>query len=96
VLLIPKGVIYLLEFQQQAGPQQAGGLRPDLDFTGDEAEAREVDYVMFQAMQSDYTDLAWSLVSEQEPVWMVTVEKTPLLLAYDREAVFEVLSEAAR
>jgi 4-amino-4-deoxy-L-arabinose transferase-like glycosyltransferase len=91
VLLIPKGVIYLLEFQQQAG-----SLRSDLEFTGDAAEAREVDYVMFQAMQSDYTDLAWSLVSEQEPVWMVTVEKTPLLLAYDREAVFEVLSEAAR
>ncbi len=91
VLLIPKGVIYLLEFQQQAG-----SLRSDVEFTGDEVDAGQADYVMFQAMQSDYTDLAWSLVSEQEPVWAVTVEETPLLLAYDRKAVLEVLSEAAR
>ncbi|HUU53746.1 MAG TPA: hypothetical protein VMY87_02410, partial [Armatimonadota bacterium] len=91
VLLVPKGVIYLLEFQQAAG-----GLRPDVLFTGEEQEAASVDYVMFQAMQSDYTDLCWSLVREAEPVFEVTVEGTPLLLAYDRRAVAAVLSGEPR
>lgn len=91
VLLIPTGVIYLLEFQQQADT-----LRQDVEFTGEEAEARAADYVMFQAMQSDYTQLAWSLVTEEEPVWEVTVGETPVLLAYDRAAVSEVLVGAAK
>jgi len=91
VLLVPKGVIYLLEFQQAAG-----ALRPDVLFTGEEREAASVDYVMFQAMQSDYTDLCWSLVREAEPVFEVTVEGTPLLLAYDRRAVAAVLSGEPR
>jgi hypothetical protein len=91
LLLIPKGVIYLLEFQQQAG-----NLRPDVEFTGTEAEARTADYVMFQAMQSDYTDLAWSLVGEADPVWTVELGETPLLFAYDRSAVFEALSGTPR
>ena len=86
VLLIPKGVIYLLEFQQQTGV-----LRSDVEFTGDSAEAGSVDYVMFQAMQSDYTDLCWSLVEGEEPAWAVRLGRTPLLLVYDREAVAEAL-----
>ncbi len=91
VLLIPGTVIYLLEFQQQAG-----ALRPDVEFAGEETEAPEVDYVMFQAMQSDYTKLAWSLVTEQDPVWSVTLGETPLLLAYDRSTVLDVLPGAPR
>ena len=91
VLLIPGAVIYLLEFQQQAG-----ALRPDVEFAGEETEAPEVDYVMFQAMQSDYTKLAWSLVTERDPVWSITLGETPLLLAYDRSAVLDVLPGAAR
>jgi hypothetical protein len=75
-------VIYLLEFQQQAG-----GLRPDVQFTGDEAEAESVDYVLFQAMQSDWTELCWALAREEEPAYAVRLGGTPLLLVYDREAV---------
>ena len=82
VLVIPKGVIYLLEFQQQAG-----ALREDVGFTGDEGEAGSVDYVMFQAMQSDYTELCWALVENEEPAWAVRLGETPLLVVYDREAV---------
>lgn len=83
VLVIPRGVIYLLDFQRQAG-----ALRPDVQFTGDEAEATRVDYLMFQAMQSDYTDLCWRLVREEDPVWAVRSEDgTPLLLVYDRSAL---------
>ncbi|HUU53900.1 MAG TPA: glycosyltransferase family 39 protein [Armatimonadota bacterium] len=91
LLLIPKGVIYLLEFQQQAG-----ALRPDVQFTAEETEAAAADCVMFQAMQSDYTDLCWSLVKEAEPVFEVTVEEAPVLLAYDRRAVSAVLSGKPR
>jgi hypothetical protein len=87
VLVIPKGVIYLLEFQQQAG-----ALRPEVRFTGDEAEALHADYVMFQAMQSDYTDLCWKLVKSEQPAWAVRLEGTPLLLAYDRRALLAALS----
>ena len=91
VLLIPKGVIYLLEFQRQTGV-----LRPDVRFTGDEGEAARADYVMFQAMQSDYTDLCWALVKGAEPVFEVEVEGTPLLLVYDRRALLAVLSGSPR
>jgi len=51
---------------------------------------------MFQAMQSDYTELCWALVREAEPVFEVTVEGTPLLLAYDRRAVSGVVSGELR
>ena len=92
VLVIPRGVIYLLEFQQQAG-----ALRPDVQFTGDEREAGAVDYVMFQAMQSDYTDLCWSLVENEAPAWALRLsDGTALLLAYDREAVSAALSRLSR
>jgi 4-amino-4-deoxy-L-arabinose transferase-like glycosyltransferase len=87
VLVIPKGVIYLIEFQRAAG-----SLRTDIELTGDEAEAGRVDYVMFQAMQSDYTNLCWRLVREVEPAWAVRMEDgTPLLLVYDRAAVEPLL-----
>jgi 4-amino-4-deoxy-L-arabinose transferase-like glycosyltransferase len=83
VLVIPKGVIYLLDFQREAGV-----LRADVQLTGDDTETGRVDYVMFQAMQSDYTELCWALVDREEPVWAVRSEDgTALLLAYDRAAV---------
>lgn len=91
VLLIPGGVIYLLEMQQRAG-----ALRTDVQFTGDEAEAGSVDYVMFQAMQSDYTDLCWSLVENEEPAWALRPGETPLLLAYDRDAVAAALARLGK
>ncbi len=91
VLVIPKGVIYLLEFQQQAG-----ALRPEVRFTGDERDATIADYVMFQAMQSDYTDLCWKLVKNKQPTWAVRLEGTPLLLAYDRRALLAALSGSAK
>ena len=88
LLVIPKGVIYLLDFQRQTGY-----LRPDVEFTGDDREAGRVDYVMFQAMQSDYTDLCWALVKEEEPAWSVRSEDgTPLLLIYDRAAIHRALA----
>ncbi len=87
VLVIPKGVIYLLDFQRDAG-----ALRADVRLTGDDRESGRVDYVAFQAMQSDYTDLCWRLVRAAEPVWAVRSEDgTALLLVYDRAAVEGVL-----
>ena len=91
VLVIPKGVIYLLTAQQ--GP---GGLREEVRFTGDEREAGEVDYVMFQCMQSEFSDLCWSLTREAEPTWAVRLEGVPLLVAYDRETVASVLARARK
>jgi hypothetical protein len=78
LLVIPKGVIYLFDLQQ---------VRPDARFTGDEAEARSVDYVMFQCMQSDFTDLCWQLYRNAKPAYSVMLDETPLLVAYDRAAV---------
>ena len=82
VLVIPKGVIYLLELQHA---------RKDIEFTADESEAGSVDYVMFQCMQSDFTELCWRLYREAQPSKVVEVDGTPLLVAYDREAVARVL-----
>jgi 4-amino-4-deoxy-L-arabinose transferase-like glycosyltransferase len=91
-LVIPKGVIYLLDFQRQTGY-----LRPDVEFTGDDREAGRVDYVMFQAMQSDYPDLCWALVKGEAPAWTVQSEDgTPLLLIYDRAAVSRSLAAPPR
>jgi 4-amino-4-deoxy-L-arabinose transferase-like glycosyltransferase len=86
VLVIPRGVIYLLEFQQQVG-----ALRDDIEWTGDGREAASADYVVFQAMQSDYTDLCWALVDGTEPVHTVGLGTTPLLLVYDRNAIAAAL-----
>jgi hypothetical protein len=92
VLVIPKGVIYLLEFQREAGV-----LRADVQLTGDDTETGRVDYVMFQAMQSDYTDVCWALVDREEPVWAVRSEDgTALLLAYDRAGVRATFSSLPR
>ncbi len=92
VLVIPKGVIYLLDFQREAG-----AFRPDIQLTGDQTEAGQVDYVMFQAMQSDYTDLCWALVRHTDPVWSVQSEDgTALLLVYDRRAVTAALRSLHR
>jgi len=88
VLVIPKGVIYLLEFQQQAG-----ALRPDVQFTADEDTAPSADCVIFQAMQSDYTELCWALVNNIDPIYAIRLkDQTPILLAYDREAILAVSS----
>ncbi len=87
VLVIPKGVIYLLEFQQKAG-----NLRDDVRFTGAESEAAQVDYVMFQWMESDFTDLCWELVNgKDEPVHAVVMGDAPLLTVYDHKAVVAAL-----
>ncbi len=91
VLVIPKGVIYLLEFQQQAGL-----LRSDVQLTGEQSDAGAVDYVMFQAMQSDYTDLCWALTRGEEPAYALRLGDTPLLLAYGREAVAGALGQLDR
>lgn len=91
VLIIPKGCIYLLEFQQQAG-----ALRRDIRFTGDEGEARSADYVMFQCMQSDYTDLAWELVKGARPAFSIRSRGAPLLVAYRRDAVAAALDRLHR
>ena len=92
VLVIPKGVIYLLDFQREAGI-----LRADIELTGDETEAGRVDYVVFQAMQSDYTELCWRLVREAEPAWAVRSEDgTALLVVYDRRALRRALSDLRR
>jgi len=77
LLVIPKGVIYLFHLQQ---------VRPDAQFTADESQAPSVDYVMFQCMQSDFTDLCWELYRNAEPAFSVQLEGTPLLVAYDRDA----------
>lgn len=86
VLVVPKGVIYLLELQQQAG-----ALRPDIRFTADESQAASADYIIFQAMQSDYTPLCWALVKDEEPRYALVLESTPLLLAYDDDAAERAL-----
>jgi 4-amino-4-deoxy-L-arabinose transferase-like glycosyltransferase len=77
LLVIPKGVIYLFTLQQ---------VRPDAQFTADESQAGSVDYVIFQCMQSDFTDLCWQLYRHARPAYAVTLEGTPLLVAYDRAA----------
>jgi 4-amino-4-deoxy-L-arabinose transferase-like glycosyltransferase len=87
VLLVPKGVIYLLEFQQRAG-----NLRADVRLTGDESEAAQVDAVMFQWMESDFTDLCWELVNgDEDPVHAVVAGDAPLLTVYDHQAVAAAL-----
>ena len=90
VLVIPKGVIYLLEFQQRGG-----ALRRDVQFTGDQGEAAQADYIMFQAMQSDYTPLCWELAESAKPAYALAVGKAPLLLAYDRAAVLAALARVS-
>jgi len=86
--VIPRGVIYLLEFQQKAG-----NLRADLRFTGDGSEAAQADCVVFQCMQSDYTDLCWELVNGgDKPLHAVVADGTPMLLIYDRAAVASALA----
>jgi 4-amino-4-deoxy-L-arabinose transferase-like glycosyltransferase len=87
VLVIPKGVIYLLEFQQQSG-----ALKPDVHFTGDEAEAGRADYVLFQMMQSEMSPLAWELAKHAEPAYSFTVDGTPLLVAFDPASVSAALA----
>jgi len=88
VLVIPKGVIYLLEFQQKAG-----NLRDDVRLTGDESEAARADCVMFQWMESDFTDLCWELVNgKDEPVHAVVMGNAPLLTVYDHKAVAAALA----
>jgi hypothetical protein len=87
VLVIPKGTIYLLELQQQVG-----SIRPDVRFTAEEAQATVVDAVLFQAMQSDYTELCWTLVQKAEPTFEVTVEDTPVVLGYERRVVLEAMA----
>jgi 4-amino-4-deoxy-L-arabinose transferase-like glycosyltransferase len=82
VLVIPKGCIYLLEMQQGAGKLDAR-----VKFTGDEGAAAAADYVMFQAMQSDFTDLCWELVRNERPAWTFPVGGAPLLYIYERDAV---------
>ena len=86
-----KGTIYLLELQQQVGL-----VRPDVRFTGDEAQATVADAVLFQAMQSDYTELCWTLVQKADPNFEVTVEDTPVVLGYDRRAVLEAMAGLSR
>jgi 4-amino-4-deoxy-L-arabinose transferase-like glycosyltransferase len=87
VLVIPKGVIYLLEFQQKAG-----NLREDIRFTGDESEAAEVATVIFQWMESDFTDLCWELVNgDIDPVHAVVIGDAPLLTIYDSQALAAAL-----
>jgi hypothetical protein len=76
--VIPKGVIYLLTMQHA---------RKDIEFTADEAEAGSVDYVMFQCMQSDFTDLCWRLYRGAKPVDAVELDGVPLLVMYGRGAV---------
>jgi hypothetical protein len=90
VLVVPEGCISLLTMQQQAGL-----LNPEVRFTGDEQKAADVDYVIFQAMQSDYTDLCWELVQNETVKWVFPVENTPLLLVYRRPAVVEALARLA-
>jgi hypothetical protein len=87
VLVIPKGVIYLFELQHA---------RKDIEFTADESEAGSADYVMFQCMQSDFTDLCWRLYRGARPVDAVEMDGTPLLVMYDREAVAGVGRGQAR
>jgi hypothetical protein len=87
VLVIPKGVIFLFDFQS---------LRPDVRFTGDEAEAASADCVLFQCMQSEFSPLCWKLYRGARPVWAVTLDGTPLLVVYDRAAVREALARLAR
>lgn len=90
VLVIPKGTISLLTMQQRAGALDAR-----VQFIGDEEEAAAADYVLFQAMQSDYTPLCWALVKGEEPRWTFSMEGTPLLYVYDRAALRKVLPHRA-
>ncbi len=90
VLVIPQGCISLLTVQQQAGL-----LNPSVRFIGDEQKAADVDYVIFQAMQSDYTDLCWELLRNEMAEWVFPVENTPLLLVYRRPAVVDALARLA-
>ena len=87
LLVVPKGVIYLFDFQT---------VRPDVRFTGDEAEAASADYVLFQCMQSEFSPLCWELYRGARPVFAVRLDGTPLLVAYDRAAVKEALARLAR
>jgi len=91
VLIIPSGCIYLLTMQQDSGL-----LNPNVQFTGDQQQAGEVGYVMFQMMQSDFTDLCWNLVRSEPPAYAFAAEKTPLLVAYDRRAVADALDRLDR
>ena len=90
VVVIPGGVIYLLEFQQR------GALRRALRFTGDEGEAARADLVLFQGMQSDYTELCWALVRNERPVYTITADGAPVLLAFDHAAVVRALERLPR
>jgi len=91
VLVIPQGCISLLTLQQKAGV-----LDPEVHFVGDGGEAGTVDYVMFQAMETDYTALCWVLVQDEEASWRFSVQDTPLLSVYDRAAVARALTALAR
>lgn len=81
LLVIPKGVISMFEI---------AGARSDAQFTADESQAGRVDYVLFQCMQSDFTELCWTLYREAKPAYAVMLGDVPLFVAYDRAAVARV------
>ncbi len=51
--------------------------------------------MLFQGMQSDYTELCWKLVRGEKPAYTITAGGAPVLLAYDRAAVSRVLKPIA-
>ena len=106
VFVTPPGAASLLEFYRQMGLLRRGVrvtyASPDASAAQSIARARAADVVLFQAMQSEFDDIAWALYREGRPAWGVSVTGDPItpgapltqpavILAYDAREVRRVL-----
>ena len=82
VYVCPVGVVgTLLEPYQRLGL-----LRADLRLTGDEAQARQADFVVFHTHDAELNATARFLLAHARPVHATTLDGVPLLVIYDRTA----------
>jgi hypothetical protein len=66
--------------------QRLGLLRSDLRLTGDEAQAREADLVVFHTHDAELNETTRFLLAHARPVHATTLDGVPLLVIYDRTA----------
>lgn len=66
--------------------QRLGLLRADLRLTGDEAQARQADFVVFHTHDAELNATARFLLAHAQPVHTTALDGVPLLVIYDRTA----------
>jgi len=87
MFVTPVGVMSLLETYQKGG-----ALRGDIRILGGRGEHLKAHVVVFQCQQSEFVEVSWALYRKGRPTFQIAYEGVPLLLAYDRAAVEQVLN----